>query len=141
MQVPAHVVKASSDVDKIVANARLDHEDRQRLISTRRAVALADHLVVALGQARDVVLDGWSVHIEDAFINAATNAVELHGVVVLDPQGQDVGIDPHRLYVNPPLLFPDPNGNIDRGERGKFRVDPAAVILDAILHAAKQSAQ
>lgn len=133
-------------------------------IRDRRGQALADAMTVALSSATEVDVDGYHVHIGGVSVHLKSGAVELHDVVVtkdgalvghhverIDGELVTVaGIDPHRVYANPPLLFPDPAGDvhIDRtpvtaGDDQpapvlqRHRVDPAAVVLALIVEAAR----
>lgn len=137
MSVPAHVLAAIADVARIAGDKRLDSAKRAKRISDRRGQALADHVAASLAVARHVTLGEFTVSVDGVSVHLVSGAVELHGVVVTR-FGVDVGLDPHRTFQNPPLLFPDATGDVDLGERGRHRIDPAAVILNEIIEAARR---
>ncbi len=69
--------------------------------------------------------DGVAITVAAVIVDG--DAVHLHGVrAVVD--GQDVGLDSHRVFVNPPQTHVDAEGN--RQE------DPVAVIMHEIAAAA-----
>lgn len=55
-------------------------------------------------------------------------------VVRVTRDGADVTPDAINPIVvtNPPLLVADPSGDVDLGERGRFRTDPAAALREIV---------
>jgi hypothetical protein len=125
------------NINRVQNDNKLDPQTRNSSISKIRAQALADQLSNLFTQSHTVTIDGWTVTIQDMVYDSTTNMVELFGVTVRDANGHLlINFDPHQLYVNTPLLFPDLTGDVDKGELGRFRVDPAACILTDLLQKA-----
>lgn len=131
-----------TSVDKTINN-----NVRGQRIRKIRAEALSAHLASSLSQARIVQLGPWIITIGG--VSLINEVVELYGVTVVR-NGNPIPLDPHRIFINPPLLFPDPNGPIIRMEvdpngtplnplvrEVRYRIDPAAVILNEIVMAAE----
>lgn len=146
MAVPAAVVAAAANVDRLVADGRLSDATRQARVAGVRSQALVDQLTAALAVSHSVELGEWTITIDHVTVDPATSLVEMFGVTAA-LRGIDVRLDPHQQISLPPLLFPDPAGDVVRQRvdpddgsmlEQRYRVDPAAVILHhLILQAAR----
>jgi hypothetical protein len=143
MAVPQSVVRAYADIQAILANNNLTDAQKQDQVKQRRAQAAGDQFTFNFNNGGKTVnlTDGdgvnWTIGATGLAFDPSSSLLELFGVTILR-NGVDLHVDPHQQFVNPPLLFNDPSGTIDLGvNRGKFRVDPAAVLLTTLIDNAK----
>lgn len=142
--VPANVQSAEADIQAIMARTDIDLDGKRVLIYQRRAKAVTDHFTFNFQTSKTVLLtdaDGvhWTISATGLSWDGA-KLFELFGLRVLR-NGVDLDVDPHLQVVNPPCLYPDPAGNVTRTYLDfdgtvvtkKYRVDPAACVLDYIL--------
>ena len=86
--------------------------------------------VAATGFPAVVLVEDRVVVVADA--SATGNVLDLRGVTV---DGRPLGGDGHLRIVNPPLLVPDPGGDVE-GHGRRYRTDPGAIVLAQILRLA-----
>lgn len=107
------VLRAHADIAAITNDTSKTEAQRRNLIKARRAQACGDHFKAIFSVTKTFTLtnaDGqWTISATGLAYNPTSGLVELFGVVVLR-NGNNVGLDPHQQFINPPLLFPDPSG-------------------------------
>lgn len=56
--------------------------------------------------------------------------------------GKELNVDPHHVIINPPILFPDEDGDVEitdtQGKVRRYREDPLACILEALIDAVRR---
>lgn len=142
MPVPDAVKNALVSVQAALGQDDISTEVRDKKIAVIQGKALHDHLRASLVQSRSVELGEYKILVEQVGVDPVTGLVDLFGVQVWR-NGKKLPFDPHRQFLNLPIVIADDAGDVQfdgpgaNGKRKKMkgRVDPGAVVLLEILSA------